>query len=560
MTMTGKIKWLFFATVISIFLFTMVPLRTVRADGTGLSISPQQQIVEQGDEFEVDILISTDNATRGAQFDLTFDSSLVRVNSMSQGDFYSGWTDLHGGSTSTFIGAIDNVAGKIEAWGIAIINGTDPGGQMGSGTLATVHMEALSEFTGTSDLILSNVIVTDCDAGKIDGIQLNHGEVTVTGDRDGGGGEEPPPEDAGEEGEQYIKVDKPFSVNPEEPGHMILPGAIVRHLPGGITEIAGSDGVLIAIARDSDAELVPTPTGMKRATHVFKVPNESRITQNDNIIRVYNRELLILTIINEDQLVFTPYGPPLEELCSDTIDLVDHFSAQWMVPLSPINKTGLNCSQIWIGLTDYYVRIIQPVLQWNNNNLDHAWTCAAWWAASENEYIYAPVIDAFPGDIVNGTMDYDYDYEHWYIGIQNRGQSSYLYVSAFEMQNIKKLHCAYEIHDTYYDSDIAGTSTFSDMHYSYLLNPINTRWTKLMGPDPHYLTGLDVIPVEAYNPTTCTLYTNGGHSSNPAVGLEIVPVEKSALLLPLFTMVGLPLLLLIILTVSMRYYRLAHIR
>ncbi len=167
------------AARLSSLLLILIPLlicaQPVFADGTGVSISPQQQTVEQGEEFEVDVLISTDNMTRGAQFDLTFDPELVRVNSISEGAFYSGWASSHGGFTVPILKRIDNEGGRVRAWAVACFTGA-AGGATGTGTLATIHMEALSDnLTGTSALTLSDVMVTGTDSSTIENIQLNQG-------------------------------------------------------------------------------------------------------------------------------------------------------------------------------------------------------------------------------------------------------------------------------------------------------------------------------------------------------------------------------------------------
>jgi hypothetical protein len=68
-----------------------IPEDAIYAQGTGtqLSISPSTQGVSAGDSFEVDILVDTDTMTRGVEVSVNFDPSLVQVDDVTEGTFYS---------------------------------------------------------------------------------------------------------------------------------------------------------------------------------------------------------------------------------------------------------------------------------------------------------------------------------------------------------------------------------------------------------------------------------------------------------------------------------------
>jgi len=118
----------------------------------------------------------------GVQFDLSFNTSLIRANSVTEGDLLK-----QGGANTYFSpGTIDNTAGKITGVAGAIIT---PGTTVSSpGTFAVISFTAKTT-EGTSPLDLSNVIVGDVNGNPVP-ITVNNGSVTVTtciGDVNGDG-------------------------------------------------------------------------------------------------------------------------------------------------------------------------------------------------------------------------------------------------------------------------------------------------------------------------------------------------------------------------------------
>jgi hypothetical protein len=99
------------------------------------------------------------------------------------------------------------------------------------------------------------------------------------------------------EDEEYVIITAPFTVSEEE-GYRIPQGSVVYHLENGITEVYGPDNELILKAIDYEASQVPTPGGPRRATHVFHVPNGTRISTEGNVKKFHLGETLILTVID----------------------------------------------------------------------------------------------------------------------------------------------------------------------------------------------------------------------------------------------------------------------
>ena len=141
-----------------------------------VSVFPNTQIVSAGESFDVDVIISTDVASRGAQCGLDFDPDILDYTGFTEGSFYKDWASAHGGSTMLFPIPSENPAGHVTDVGIAVMGG-DPGGPEGSGILVTLHFTALAD--GVSPLHLANVKVSDAEAGTIADVDTNDGQVMV---------------------------------------------------------------------------------------------------------------------------------------------------------------------------------------------------------------------------------------------------------------------------------------------------------------------------------------------------------------------------------------------
>jgi hypothetical protein len=323
--------------------------------------------------------------------------------------------------------------------------------------------------------------------------------------------------------DNYTRVIKAFSVDQQSPGHKIPQGSIIRHLNGGTTEIAGPDNRIIVRAKDSDAELVNTASGQIRATHICQIPDKSVIMTKDNIIKVYSGGNLILTIINQEQHApATPGDSWIEWVSTIQSTSVDYYAADWTVPKTPVHDSIENAGNahifngIFNGIQQGEVpKIIQPVLSWNVEpyRVDQSggWSGrAVYWTPDQGQQLVATPFEANEGDLISGVMHYSNGF--WIVNISDltRGVTSSFYTNAFGTAN--NLVCAtLEAYNSDVDEDIPGTIQFTDMQVTYNSNPITKDWYKDNNADlynfSHLYQDIDFPP----NPTTCTLYTNGGH-------------------------------------------------
>jgi len=138
---------------------------------TIVNVSPTSQYVQEGEVFTVNVSIDPAVAIAGAQFDLSFNPSIVSVNSVTEGNLLN----QNGANTYFSPGTIDNTAGTITGVAGAIIT---PGQTVSSpGVFAIIQMTAKS-VEGSSTLNLSNVIVGDINGNPVP-ITVNNGSVTV---------------------------------------------------------------------------------------------------------------------------------------------------------------------------------------------------------------------------------------------------------------------------------------------------------------------------------------------------------------------------------------------
>lgn len=163
-------RWL----ILPLLLFTVVGLLffgSACTPSTPVSVSPTSQTVASGQTFTVDILLDPAVAIAGAQFDLSFDPSLVTAISVAEGNL------LNQGGCGTFFlpGTIDNDGGTITGVACCIIT---PGGTVSSpGTLATITFSA-GTTAGISPLRLPNVIVGNKEGRALSRL-IYQGSVTV---------------------------------------------------------------------------------------------------------------------------------------------------------------------------------------------------------------------------------------------------------------------------------------------------------------------------------------------------------------------------------------------
>jgi hypothetical protein len=136
-----------------------------------VSISTGNYTALRNEDFTVNITVDQTVPIAGVQFDLSFDSSLVSVDSVTEGNLLT----QDGASTYFSPGTIDNTAGTITGVVGAI---TTPGQTVSApSAFATIQMSSKND-AGTSPLSLSKVTIAGIDAFP-EPTMVNDGSVTV---------------------------------------------------------------------------------------------------------------------------------------------------------------------------------------------------------------------------------------------------------------------------------------------------------------------------------------------------------------------------------------------
>jgi len=158
-------------TIFLILALGLCPFNLALAQGsTVVSVSGPEE-VNPVEQFTVEILVEPETAIAGVQFNLAFDSSLVTVDSVAQGNLLS-----QGGATTYFsAGAIDNIAGTIS--GVAGAITTPEQTVSTAGTFAVITLTAGTQG-GISPLTLSSVVVGDINGQPVQ-VSVVSGQVAI---------------------------------------------------------------------------------------------------------------------------------------------------------------------------------------------------------------------------------------------------------------------------------------------------------------------------------------------------------------------------------------------
>ncbi|WP_160174966.1 PGF-pre-PGF domain-containing protein [Methanococcoides methylutens] len=154
-------------------MFTITCLSGIASASTNVSIMPISQSVDAGQNFSVGVYLDPDSPVAGVQFDLSYDSELVKAVQISEGEFLRQegaivW--FNPGEVESSNGDINSVYGLI----LDKTSVTEPG------YFAMIQMVA-GNISGTSSLELSNVVVSDTQ-GQIIPIDVVDGSVSIGAD------------------------------------------------------------------------------------------------------------------------------------------------------------------------------------------------------------------------------------------------------------------------------------------------------------------------------------------------------------------------------------------
>jgi PGF-pre-PGF domain-containing protein len=230
---------------------------------TLVSISPSTQQIDEGQNFVISVYVEPDAPASGAQFNLLFDSSLVNVASITEGNLLN----QDGASTVFGVINIDNSQGTVTYVYASILgksNITTPG------IFANINLVALNK-SGTCTFELSNVIISN-SAGQSLPITVSNGnadigDVTTTptnGDAGGSGGGGGGGGSTGEEFENielkevatvYVNINTTISYKFDDPINPIM------YVNYTALNNAGSISTTIEVLKSTSALASDVPSG-----------------------------------------------------------------------------------------------------------------------------------------------------------------------------------------------------------------------------------------------------------------------------------------------------------
>ncbi len=138
-----------------------------------VTVAPSTPVITPGTDFNMNITIDPQNiAIAGAQLNIEFNRSLIRVNSVSEGDLFK-----QGGANTFFNNSIiDNAGGTVINIFDAIIGRKNVSTR---GTLIIINITAFSS-SGTSGMNLSNIKISDPNGSPV-AMNATNGSVRING-------------------------------------------------------------------------------------------------------------------------------------------------------------------------------------------------------------------------------------------------------------------------------------------------------------------------------------------------------------------------------------------
>lgn len=132
----------------------------VLAAGPQVTFAAAPNPAQQGGTVDINVLISQVTDLYAYQFSITFDPSLLQVSNVALGSFLSA-----GGTTTGDAGTVDNTAGTISFAYNSLI-GALPG-VSGSGTLLTIHLNAIGTGTSALGFVPADALFVDSNLNTI---------------------------------------------------------------------------------------------------------------------------------------------------------------------------------------------------------------------------------------------------------------------------------------------------------------------------------------------------------------------------------------------------------
>jgi hypothetical protein len=166
----SEISTIYYRALLIILLILIILIIFLPQPPANVIVSPPNKTVIQGQSFDLNVSIAPlDAAISGAQLDIAFNQSLLRLNSVTEGNLFK----QKGASTYFNNGTINNTAGTVKnIFGVIL----GPGSISTNGTFIRLNLTVIGQ-SGISEINLSNVLISDPDATAV---PLNTTNASIT--------------------------------------------------------------------------------------------------------------------------------------------------------------------------------------------------------------------------------------------------------------------------------------------------------------------------------------------------------------------------------------------
>ncbi len=160
------------------------PLPPVQTNTT-VAVVPSSAAVKPGDEFDISVTIDTDTPSWGLQFETHFDPNLVELSALAEGGFYKDWAQANGAQTMLVPNPEpDNTQGLVPLVAAIVLGAQPSQGPKGKGTVATLHARVKPNASGTINITLERVQVSDAgmnggDTVQFEGVKVQNASVAI---------------------------------------------------------------------------------------------------------------------------------------------------------------------------------------------------------------------------------------------------------------------------------------------------------------------------------------------------------------------------------------------
>lgn len=148
---------------------------------TAITISPSSTAIQPGEQFSLDVVMSSDEPTRGIQLGLHYDPQRLSVNRVTpDATFYATWAKSNGAQAKAVIPFTNDPAAQhISTGGIILFGGPPTDGPTGTGTLLHLELTAAPDAQGQTSIDFENLIVSNRWAESVPQVSGTGAIITI---------------------------------------------------------------------------------------------------------------------------------------------------------------------------------------------------------------------------------------------------------------------------------------------------------------------------------------------------------------------------------------------